>query len=293
MVIEVPELVRLKALGQGAVGEAWLSSLPEVVARLASEWSLTLGRSFAEGSGSYCVRAGSDAVIKVVAPGHDAAAQIRTLQAADGRGYVRLLASSGDALLLEALGEPLDLAPESCLPLVARLLRRAWLPPSEEPLANAEELAELVERLWHKHDRPCSREAYSQAMRYAERRSVPSAPPVLVHGDPHPGNVLQVPAPRSGTESGYVFIDPSGFVADPAYDLGIVLRDWCSELLAAPDPVALARRYCAVLAASSGFSATAIWEWGYIERVSTGLFLMDFAGPAGEPFLRTAELLVG
>jgi len=293
VVVEVPELVRLKALSQGVEGERWLASLPSVVADLASKWSLTLGRPFTEGSGSYCVRAGAGAVLKVVAPGHDAAAQIRTLRAADGRGYVRLLASSGEALLLEALGSPLSLGPESCLPLLARLLRRAWLPPAEPPLANAVVLAELVESLWHKNGRPCSQEAYSQAMRYAERRSVPSAPPVLVHGDPHPGNVLQVLTPRPGTESGYVFVDPSGFVADPAYDLGIVLRDWCSELLAAPDPVALARRYCAVLASSSGLSATAIWEWGFIERVSTGLFLTDFAGPAGEPFLRTAELLVG
>lgn len=147
MVVEVPELVRLKALSQGVEGERWLASLPSVVADLASKWSLTLGRPFTEGSGSYCVRAGAGAVLKVVAPGHDAAAQIRTLRAADGRGYVRLLASSGEALLLEALGSPLSLGPESCLPLLARLLRRAWLPPAEPPLANAVVLAELVESL--------------------------------------------------------------------------------------------------------------------------------------------------
>ncbi|MEO3821923.1 hypothetical protein [Plantactinospora sp. B24E8] len=49
------------------------------------------------------------------------------------------------------------------------------------------------------------------------------------------------PHPRPGAESGYVFVDPDGFLAEPAYDLGVVLRDWCPQLLAG-DPYAVARR---------------------------------------------------
>ena len=51
-----------------------------------------------------------------------------------------------------------------------------------------------------------------------------------MHGDPHPGNLLAV-RPRQGAPKGWCFVDPDGFVADRAYDLGVALRDW-SWLLA-------------------------------------------------------------
>ena len=67
---------------------------------------------------------------------------------------------------------------------------------------------------------------------------------VVVHGDPHPGNLLAVRAPRPGADTGYVFVDPDGFVADRAYDLGVALRDWSSTLLG-PDARTVAEGYCA------------------------------------------------
>jgi len=107
----------------------------------------------------------------------------------------------------------------------------------------------------------------------------------------HPGNALRVPTPRTGAESGFVFVDPDGFLADPAYDLGVVLRGWSQQLLAG-DTSALARGYCRLLATETGVDETAIWEWGFLERVSTGLYAMQFASPAFyQPFLETAERL--
>ena len=90
-----------------------------------------------------------------------------------------------------------------------------------------------------------------------------------------------------------MFVDPDGYLADPAYDLGVALRDWCPELLAASDPAALARRYCRTLAAHSGHDEDAIWEWGYLERVSTGLYCLAMgADELGRPFLQTAAALL-
>lgn len=292
-------MVRQKAAHLGEPGARWLATLPDRLAEVATAWNLTLGRPFTGGTASYTTRArtadGEDVVLKLVMPGLDTASQVRTIAAADGNGYVRLLAHDGDALLLEALGRELDLPPAQSIAVLARLLRRAWLPPAEPAATKAEGLGAFVEELWHKHDSPTSREAFGKAMRCAERRADSDpATHVVVHGDPHPANTLQVLTPRAGTETGYVFVDPEGFVTDPAYDLGVVLRDWCEELLAAPDPPALARRYCALLAEHSGLSEAAIWEWGFLERMSTGLYLLDLAGPAaGAPFLRTADLLAG
>ena len=56
-----------------------------------------------------------------------------------------------------------------------------------------------------------------------------------------------------------MFVDPDGVLADPTYDLGVVLRDWCAQLLDA-DAAALAGRYCRLLAAETELDETAIWE---------------------------------
>lgn len=63
---------------------------------------------------------------------------------------------------------------------------------------------------------------------------------------------------------------------------------WCPQLLAEPG---LTRRYCRLMADLSGLAEEAIWEWGYLERVSSGLYLLSL-GADGGPFLRTAELLL-
>ena len=56
----------------------------------------------------------------------------------------------------------------------------------------------------------------------------------------------------------------------------------------------LARRYAELLAAGSGLDAQEVWEWGYLERVSTGLYVLAFGSRStcARPFFRTAELLL-
>jgi streptomycin 6-kinase len=73
---------------------------------------------------------------------------------------------------------------------------------------------------------------------------------VVVHGDPHVGNMLPVLGPRPGAVDGQVFIDPDGFLADPAYDLGVLVREWNEALLADPDPVSTLRGWCCTISRS-------------------------------------------
>jgi len=82
---------------------------------------------------------------------------------------------------------------------------------------------------------------------------------VLVHGDVHQWNALQA-------GEGHKLVDRDGLVAEPEYDLGIIMREDPLELLE-EDAMARAGR----LAARTGLDAVAIWEWGVVERVSTGL----------------------
>ncbi|MGW7087414.1 aminoglycoside phosphotransferase family protein [Streptomyces sp. NPDC054871] len=309
--IEVQSLVRQKALSLGGLGERWLAELPGLVRDLERRWSIEVGSSLPGGSASYVARArtrdGRDAVLKVSLPAPDFADQVRTLRLAEGRGYAQLLAHdlNRHALLLEALGPSMDrlgLAPRQQMETLCAMLRSAWRVPRAAVLTadpaqdKARALGEMVGRLWESLGRPCSERVVTRALAYAERRAAAFDPGrcVVVHGDPHPGNALRVTAPRVGAEAGFVFVDPDGFLADPAYDLGVVLRDWCGELRGLDGVAAggLVRSYCALLADLTGSDQRAIWEWGFLERVSTGLYVLDFgAEELGQPFLDTAELL--
>lgn len=116
---------------------------------------------------------------------------------------------------------------------------------------------------------------------------------VLVHGDPHPGNLLRVVHPRPGGETGWCFVDPDPSVADRAYDLGVAVRDFSSTLLDDPGTAAARlRSWCARVAAPSGTDPSRVWAWALLERVSTGLYVTSFGAPrVGRPFLRSAALL--
>lgn len=156
-------------------------------------------------------------------------------------------------------------------------------------------MAQLISELWDRLERPCSEHLVSQALEFARRRmdAFDLERCVLVHGDPHPANTLLVRTPRAGAESGYVFVDPEGFLCEPEYDLGVVMRDWNEGLLAAADPLALAHEYCRLLARETGLDEASIWEWGFIERVSTGLYLCAYGSSEyGQPFFKTAQRLL-
>ncbi len=254
--------------------------------------------------------ASGNAVIKIDMPSrhrpYGFQQEIDTLIRANGHGYVRVLKFDYErrALLLEQLGLSMQestLEPKQAIRLLCKILKQAWLvPPGADQTMNALEykaqtLAQLISELWDKLERPCSEEIVSQALEFACRRmnAFDRERCVLVHGDPHPANALQVLAPRAGAESGYVFVDPESFLCEPEYDLGVVLRDWNEELLATADPLALAHDYCALLARESGLDEATIWEWGFIERVSTGLYICAYGSSEyGQPFFKTAQRLL-
>ena len=250
-----------------------------------------------------------NAVIKVAMPRHGPYGfeqEIDTLLRANGRGYVRVFKFDYErrALLLEQLGPSMlarKLEPKQAIHLLCKTLQQAWLvPPGADQTIQAVEykaqtLAQLISELWETLERPCSLKIVSQALEFARRRMDAFDPErcVVVHGDPHPANALLVRAPRAGAESGYVFVDPEGFLCEPEYDLGVVMRDWNEELLAAADPLALAHEYCQLLSKETGLDETSIWEWGFIERVSSGLYICAYGSiEHGQPFFETAQRLL-
>ena len=60
----------------------------------------------------------------------------------------------------------------------------------------------------------------------------------------------------------------------------------------ADDPRKLLRTYCDLLARETGIDEAAIWEWGFLERVTSGLYCIRSGLEAlGRKFLASAERL--
>ncbi len=94
---------------------------------------------------------------------------------------------------------------------------------------------------------------------------------------------------RSTAGARFKFIDPDGLFAERAYDLAIPMREWSSELLEG-DPARLRRERSGLLAHLTGVDTQAIWEWGFVERVSTGLLCMQVgAEHVGRQMLEVAH----
>jgi hypothetical protein len=79
----------------------------------------------------------------------------------------------------------------------------------------------------------------------------------------------------------------AAFVAR-AHDLGIPMREYNQSLLAG-DTQRLVRERAETLASLCGLDPEPVWQWGFIERVSTGLAnIRDFGGDNGAEFLEVA-----
>lgn len=269
--IEIPDVVREKARVVGA--EAWIDELPLLIRTIEANWGITVGRAYRDSTEALVAEAvcddGRQAVLKLIVP-RDADAVARetaVLQLAAGEGCAQLLQAdvARGALLLERLGRslyelqlPMRRRHEVLVSAASRIWRRAPEAGLPTGAAKAQWLAEFVADMWDELDRPCSERAVEYALACAARRrdAHRDETAVVVHGDVHQWNALE-----AGAE--FKLVDPDGLHAEPEYDLGIIMRE---------DPLDgdLHERAC-WLAKTTGLDETAIWEWGVIERVSTGL----------------------
>jgi len=314
-VTEVAPAVAAKAAALGAAGATWLAELPACIASLAADWDLEIGDPVAgDGSAGYLVRVvargvgdGRAAVLKLTMPdglrGNGSFADGLDALRMAGPGMVEVLRFDVErrAVLLEELGRPiaqLGLPVEEQIDRIAGALARVWRPvPADCRLqrgdAKAAALVDFIEDLWASLDGPCPRAVIDHAIAAAERRraalaGVDAGDLVFVHGDAHEQNVLEDGA------GGFKLIDPDGLASESAHDLGVTLRGWNDEALATADPVATVHGWYARAAEATGVDAAAIADWATVERVSTGLFLVQLGLEAeGRAFLRVAELLAG
>jgi len=293
--IDIPSVVQNKARDVDA--HDWLDGIPDLIAVLEREWSFRFGRVLPDATEAVVAEVtmedATPAVLKLLIPrdGEAAANEIVVLRLVAGDGCPRLFREDADrgAMLMERLGPSLhDLALpiERRHQILAQVAARIWRPVGDIELpdgaAKVRWLVEFIASAWADLDHPCSEQAVDHAIGCAERRfaSHDRERSVLVHGDVHEWNALQ---------DGDVFkaVDPDGFIAEPECDLGVIMREDPVELRVG-DPWMRAHR----LAGLTGTDPIAIWEWGVVERVATGLLLTKVElQPIGSEMLATADLL--
>jgi streptomycin 6-kinase len=292
---QVPGVVRNKAIAIGAT--RWLDELPELITDIERDWSITVGRSFEGATEAFVaevtLRDGVPAVLKLLIdrPGTAAANEINFLRMTDGQGCVQMLRSDVDrgAMLLERLGPSLD---ELNLPIAVRheimcaTVQRVWRPAPDSGLPSGADkgrwLVDYISTTWEELARPCALKTVEYALACAHRRieAHDDERAVLVHGDVHQWNTLRA-------NGDFKLVDPDGLLAEAEYDMGVLMREDPLELLE-DDPHDRSRW----LAQRTGLDATAIWEWGVAERVSTGLLLTNVGlQPHGRDMLAVADHL--
>ncbi|MFI5692846.1 aminoglycoside phosphotransferase family protein [Kribbella sp. NPDC051586] len=293
MSLDIPDQVRKTVIADG--NEYWLDELPGVVDSLAEEWSLVIGSSSAGGHAALVVEVtlvdGTAAVLKVGVPGRDVGPEAVVMRLADGEGCAKLLGEDlgRQALLLERLGAPMyDVVadPASRINLLCDVAVRLWRPlgPDVDLRTGAqlaEQYADRLPELWEQAGRPCSPATVADALDCMNRRRVAhdDRSAVLVHGDIHEMNALQA---SDGT---YKLIDPAGLRAEPACDLGTIVRS-------NPNLGDDLRTRTEHLASRMGVDATAIWEWGTIHRVFSGVYACSIGfQPFGDLLLAEADRL--
>ncbi len=300
MRIQLSTILRNKAVAAGAT--EWLGGLSSLVDSLASEWGFSVGDAFADGTEAFVAAVtmhdGGAAVLKLLLPRPDGFEldEITVLELAGGNGCVGLLCADRDrrALLLERLGPSLN---DLQLPLAQRheiLCATAlafWRPAGGSGLrtgaVKGQWLIDSITNLWQSVDQPCSAKAIELAIACARRRIAAhdDERSVLVHGDVHQWNVLQA-------GDSYKLIDPDGLIAEPEYDLGIIMRENADHLLAAPSVVEASWQRAHWLADRCNRDAVATWEWGVVERASTGLLATSLElQPFGRDMLAVSDAL--
>jgi streptomycin 6-kinase len=285
MDLQLPDLVRQRALAHGSAGQSWLDELPDVVVSLSQRWQLTPGAVLTGGTAGCVIEAtdsnGSACVVKIAMAldADDVAAFERSVvvhQLADGQGCVRLIDHDQDAsaMLLERLGPnlaDLDFSVPAILDTVSTTLQAFWRPaPDDDRIPTGADkaawLANYVVSTWEGLQRPCEREVIDQAVAYCDERAAAYTPDgaVLVHGDAHGWNTLAAP------DGAFRFVDPEGLRSERAHDLAVPMREYNEPLLAG-DTAHLVRQRAQLLAQACGIDPEPVWQWGHIERVSTGL----------------------
>jgi streptomycin 6-kinase len=249
-------------------------ALPSLATRIAAceeRWNLIVGTPFPFSYGFVAparAAAGLDVVLKITNPNAETANEIAALRHYAGRAAVRLL-DADDAkghFLLERVMPGTRLSSiendtEATL-IAARLMRELFAPlPAAHQFPTAATWTEGLKRLrchFGSGTGPFPQHLVETAESLFNELLASGEPPVLVHGDLHHENILAAGA------RGWLAVDPKGVAAEPAYEVGALLRNPTPRLWS---NVAVQRRRIEILSDELGIDRMRLVKWGVAQSV--------------------------
>ncbi len=281
----------------GAAGDDWIARLPAILAACAERWSLDIDEPFAL-TYNYvapCARAdGTPAVLKVGYPAKELFTEMAAVRFYDGQGMAALLDSDNafGAMLLERLEPGLPLDPRAddaaATAAAAGVMRSLWRPlPPDHTFPTIETWGKGFERLRKTFDGgagPFPAALVAEAEDLYASLAASAAPPVLLHGDLHHGNIL------SAHRAPWLAIDPKGLAGEPAYEVGALLLN-PPDFARWPDAPALTARRVAQLADELAIDRKRIRGWGIARTVLSSWWTYEDHGRVGEEALACARYI--
>ncbi|MFF8565684.1 aminoglycoside phosphotransferase family protein [Streptomyces albidoflavus] len=268
----------------------WCAAVPELLGRLASRWGLVLGGPLPDGASSLTLRCrwpdGTPAVLKLT-PERELLAEQAVLLgwfAASGRvpALLALDAEAGAMVLEEVVpGTPVAELPAPCPGPWAELMAalHGAAPATTTPRLLRGRMEEAFARVGRRLAEPAiaarmDAAAWDRALRRCERLLDTETATVLLHGDLHPGNVLD-----GGPRRGLVAIDPKACAGDPCFDaVDFVVAGAGREGVEAR---------CAGVAAAYGLDPDRLYAWSRVDAAFAALARLGAGeeGPAVEELL--------
>lgn len=229
--MQLPERFKQNVVGTFLTGQAWLESLPTLLAESQDRWKILVGPPF-DLSFNYVAPGitadGRAVVIKLGVPNPELTSEIQALRFYAGRGAVRLLDADEEKgiLLMDRISPGSSLTSvlndEQATRIAAQTMRKLWRPPPRDnAFPTVESWADGLKRLRKQFNGgtgPFPARLVDMAERLFADLLSSAATPVLLHGDLHHFNILLA-------QDEWVAIDPKGVVGEPAYEVGPLLEN--------------------------------------------------------------------
>ncbi|MFJ6433294.1 aminoglycoside phosphotransferase family protein [Streptomyces sp. NPDC091416] len=262
---------------EGETGAAWLAELPWIVEELLGRWGCVPDGPVMHGGVGVIVpvrrRAGESAVLKVSFPHPGNVHEPDALVAWGGCGAVLLHERDDErfAMLLERV-EPSTLAEvedgDEVVMVAGRLNRRLAIP-APPGLPRLREHADAWEKQLRKDAEDLTHALPRQVLdaAVATVRDLGRAQPdTLIHGDFHARNILRADRER------WLAVDPKGYVGDPAYDGGTLLKSRALTLLEADDLCKAVHRVLDVFAETAELDRERVRRWAQFHAVQAAFW---------------------
>ncbi|MCE2730634.1 MAG: phosphotransferase [Rickettsiaceae bacterium] len=260
-------------------GKKWLTDLPTIIKRLASEYNLSGLKPLSNLSYNYVLSGflGNRPIILKLGLDNDALKQeASSLQAFAEFGGIKVLVAKKGFLLLEKAIPGISL--KSYFPLqdndsveiacnIINLLHQAPIPKNPQ----FPDIQDWLRSLDHDTSNK-NLKNYLQKARYIRNQLLATAPdPVLLHGDLHHENII-----KHGDN--WVVIDSKGVTGEPAYEVAAFIRNPIPELLKSRNMASIINNRIAYFAYKLKIKPERIEGWCFVQAVLAWVWILEDGG---------------